>query len=291
MISAPPYTGKSLVLGAMMLSLDFGLPLFGKLPPQGARKVLAFLQDAPPWDYAEQIRKLSRGMNLTDDLVELSELNVYFGKQDGSAHRITDSETYEKIELHKPDVIIFDAFWTTHDFNELDKVQMKPVMQLYKGLRDRGHSVIFTHHDKKPQQDSQGTPLVYRSSGSHVISAACDNQLFLSRRAGGKIAIQAGKARGGSGSLHTVEIAEVEHRDGEAIALRLLDDSETRSGKLLSFVREGERTRGEVIEYLKAIEPRLKMGTAARAVDKTLAMLAQNGKVERVGYGKWKGKD
>jgi len=288
MISAPPYTGKSLLLAAMIVSLDTCLPLFGRFSPPSVKRTLAFLQDATTWDYAEQFRKVIRGYGLSREQIELLEANLIINRDVD----ITEPDFLTKLEAWKEEfpfeVIVFDAFWTIHGMNENDKAQMAFVMRRLKKIRDDfGVAVVFSHHDRKiGAADYSVLNANYRASGSHVISAAVDFHFNL-KRVANKITIETPKSRGIDESLTSYSIVEVDHPDGTALKLESLRPEQTRQGKLVIFLTE-PKTRKDMVVFIKASFPEMTLARAEKAVDNDLRLLFSYNKIERIGHGVWK---
>lgn len=286
-VSGTTHVGKSLLLAHMALCLDLGLPLFGKFPPREPKRVLALLQDSPTWDYAEQLRKIARGFNMTSGLSEMTNAAFIFNRQ------IDVSEAEFKLELERLageepfDVLMLDALWTFHCFDERDQGQMGLVAKRLKWARDHlGVSVIFTHHTRKMNAaDSAVMGANERTRGSRVIVDAADFHMHLTRK-GTRVRVELPKARGENESLTYFDINEVDHPDGTALRLEAPDENASRTGQILSFLRE-TRKRAEIEAFLRTQEPALTAGQARKAVDNTLRLLQSLNKVERIGYGNW----
>lgn len=288
MISAPPYSGKSLLLAAMVVSLDTGLPLFGRFAPNGVKKVLTLLQDAPTWDYAEQFRKICRGYGLSKEQMELLDAQLIINR----GLQLTDPEFMNQLRVwygHSPfDVLCLDALWTFHSFNENDNSQMAFVMAQLKRIRtELGAAVIFTHHTAKLRAEDAGMDANYRSRGATVIPASVDFH-FAIKRSGNRILLQTPKGRGADvEQIVPFDIVEVDHPDGMALKFEARKPEENRQGKLLEFMAE-PRKREDLIAFVRAEDPKLTEARAKKAVDNDLQLLRAYQKVERVGYGIWK---
>lgn len=287
MISAPPYSGKSLLLAAMVVSLDSGLPLFGKFAPNGVKKVLALLQDAPTWDYAEQFRKIIRGYGLVKEQRELLDTHLIINR----GLQLTDPEFMTQLRIwftHSPfDVLCLDALWTFHSLNENDNSQMAFVMGTLKRIRNEfGCAVIFTHHTAKLRAEDQGMDANYRARGATVIPASVDFH-FAMKRIGPRIMLQMPKGRGADvEQLIHFDITEVDHPEGVALKLDAPKPEATRQGKVLDYLKEN-RKREDLVAYMKAAE-NMTEARARKAVDNDLRLLRSLGKIARVGYGIWK---
>lgn len=288
MVSAPPYTGKSLFLAAMVVSLDTGLPLFGRFAPNGVRKVLALLQDAPTWDYAEQFRKIARGYGLQREQQEMLESHLIINR----GIQLTDKDFMEQLKLwhhsNPFDVLVLDALWTFHNMNENDNSQMGFVMAQLKRIREEfGAAVIFTHHTAKLRAEDAGMNANYQSRGATVIPASVDFH-FAMKRIGPRITLQMPKGRGADiEQLVYYDIKEVDHPDGTALKLDAPAPEATRQGKLLIFLTQ-ERKRDDMVAFLRSAEPGITDARAKKAVDNDLRLLRSYGKVEKVAHGVWK---
>lgn len=289
MISAPPFTGKSLLTASMIVSLDSGLPLFEKYAPAPQKKVLAFLQDAPTWDYAEQFRRVIRGYGLDEHIRDLLESRLIINR----GVQVTDPDFMENLEKEHADrpfnVVFFDAFWTLHSFNERDPSQMGYVMRQFKLIREKfGAAVFFTHHDRKMSaEDAAVMNVNYVSRGSTVIPSACDFHLHLKRNKQ-RIIVEKGKARGADEDMIQYDIVEIDHPEGFALKLTATDPHDTRQGKLLLFIQEPKK-RAEMVAFYKSIEE-MTEARANKAVDNDLRILQAYRKVEKVSHGVWRAK-
>lgn len=193
MISAEPFCGKTMLTLAMALSLDSGQPLAGKFTPRDRHRVLYLGQDAPTWDYAEQFRKLGRGMSVNPDLVEID----FLLNEGGS---LTDRTFLAGLQAWHEEVgysvIIFDTLAAFHDLDENDSRQMGAIMAILKKLRDKlACTVIFTHHTRKPSPDGV-VSANYAARGSSVIAGSIDFHIALHRSSGNRIRLSLPKGRG-----------------------------------------------------------------------------------------------
>lgn len=290
-ITAAPYTGKSLMLAHLILSLDTGLPFLGKFTPLGTRRVLGILQDSPDWDYAEQFRRISRGMGITQDQRELLETRLILGRDVRLCEKTFRDEL---VEVHKNkhttfDVLALDVLSEFHDFDENSAQQMGWITKAIKWLRNNlGVAVIFTHHDRKMNAaDAAALNPNYRARGSSKLPGAIDFHFYLSRQ-GQRVRMEMPKARGEDQQIITFNIIEVDHADGRAFQL-VADGAENKLARLHTFLL-APRARREMEEFYRA-EFRLNQGQAKRAVDHDLRILLNSNKVERAEkYGWWKAK-
>ena len=286
MVTAPPFTGKSMLLAAMAVSLDSGLPLMGRFAPAEGKRVLAFLQDAPTWDYAEQLGKVVRGYGLTKEQQALLETRLVLNR----GVQLTDPKFLPMVEeWHKTepfDVLLLDAFWTLHGLNENDNSQMGYVIGALKRMREWGLSIIFTHHDRKPTLADSGMNANYRARGATVISAGVDFHVIL-RRVRDRVQIILPKARGGMESLLYYDMKDTNHPDGPAVALVTTNLEDTRQGFVLKQLANGPQTRAQLIAAMWKENGDMTRGKVERAVDNDLQLLRSVGKVQNVRHGVW----
>lgn len=288
MIAAPPYVGKSMLLGAMAVSLDSGLPLFGKYTPADDKRVLMIAQDAPKWDYAGQLNKIMRGFGLTHEQRALLDTRIVMNR----GVQVTDRDFFDELEKQKIDmdfnVLILDAFWTIHSLNENDQSQMGIVMARLKKVReDFGCAVIFAHHDRKPVSGEMPANANYRSRGSSVIPASIDFNIGLSR-SGTRIKVQIAKGRGSDDEgLLFYDLVDINHPEGPALELRAVNLGTTRLGQVLEFISE-ERLRKDIIAHMALLYPEMTHARTCKAVDNDLRLLRAVRKAEAVRHGVWK---
>lgn len=151
MISAEPFTGKTLFMLAMLLSLDTLHPLLG-YPPASGHRSLFIGQDAPTWDYHGQFLKLFYGLSLPLELEKstvlpsLFLLNRGFSLLDTS---FTDMLS-QAVSLYGISVLFLDTLLEFHNLDENSNRDMKHVMGALKHARDRfGLTIFFSHHTSK----------------------------------------------------------------------------------------------------------------------------------------------
>jgi KaiC/GvpD/RAD55 family RecA-like ATPase len=287
MVSAEPFTGKSMFALALTLALDSNRALMGTFNPMERRKVLFIGQDSPEWDYAEQIRKLVAGYELTSDDLDKLDSEAIFN--DG--FDILDKGRVELLhnyyDEHGFDVIIFDTLASIHTLDENSNREMGYVMRALKNLRDKFQcTVIFTHHDSKPNGDERSA--VYRPRGASIISGSCDVHISLRSGSDGSVKLTMPKGRGISSHRRRV--------------VYTMDDCGTPDNPGVRLVAKQEGP-----DFIKVVEAALKKGATSRlelvtavresgcpaaqsgtATDNALAALLRAGKVERPARGKWK---
>ncbi len=289
MVSGPPHTGKSMLMLAMVIALDSQLPLLGKFHPKEVKRTLAFLQDAPTWDYAEQVRKLCRGYGLTKDQMELLESTLVVNR---GVH-FTDPKFLDQLKMakaeHNFDVLCLDAFWTMHGMGNInDSTQAGHAMNMLKRFRDEfGVAVIFNHHERKPSQTDAGMNRNYAAAGSFVISAAVDFNIPVSRK-GKKIKLELPKARGGDEQEVYFEMVDVEHPQGEAIQLVAVEKGADRKSAILNYLAAEPKPRKEIVALVATLE-RCSTARAGKITDNELTTLLAAGRVAKgPGYGIWR---
>lgn len=235
MISAEPFSGKSMLCLAMALSLASGRALWGGDPHSSGtlrpilassgditRRVPLFLgQDAPSWDYAEQLRKLCRGYNLERVVEELEmDLQLNQGGNLLDPHFLTLLQDWHSQIAF--DCVFIDTLQAFHTASENDAQQMGVIMTILKRIRDRfSCPVIFTHHTRKPTPGEPEGSLNYAARGSSVIAGSIDFHLTLKRQGdSNRILIRMPKGRGGAPlTLKSFDIQELETPNGPAVKL------------------------------------------------------------------------
>ena len=196
-IAAAPYVGKSLLMQAIMLALDTGLPLMGKFPVPKRCSSLYLAFDAREWDYVQQNAKLRRGLSLSPS--ESAQLTSYF-KFKQPKWKLTSLEVRQHLkDLYGElgfGVLFLDTFRRFHTLNQNDDRDMAAFMELLMEVqRDCGNcTIIFSNHTRKPVFGPAADPN-YEARGSTEISAAVDFNLVL-RRKGSAIHLELPKGRG-----------------------------------------------------------------------------------------------
>lgn len=286
MICAPPFTGKTMLMMDMIICLDTGRPLLGRYAPPESKRVLAFLQDAPTWDYAEQVRKLVRGHNLEPGVSAMLEGRLVINK--GVQITAPDFIDQLRAEHHaRPfDVLMFDALWRLHNLDVNNESQAGAVLKRLAWARDElGCAVVFTHHERKiSAADLQAMNINHRARGSGVLGAGTDANLFLTRDRD-VVSIMTGKARGGMEEQIEFGLRDVAHSDGPALRLVHLRTQDTRLAQLLRLLGDGPKTRADLIVALRA--DGISAVRAARVIDNDLRVLHTSGRIEPAGRHTW----
>ncbi len=174
MISAEPFTGKTMLMLGMTLGLACGHPVLG-YPVQGRHRVLFLGQDAPTWDYHGQVVKLWKGLGA---LLPANSALFFINK----GWQITDPQfsTFitDCVRVHGISILMIDTLLAFHSAEENSNKEMAVVMNLLKSLRDTlGLTIIFSHHSGKGSNSG-----IYSPRGASVISGSTDFHLSLSAR-------------------------------------------------------------------------------------------------------------
>lgn len=177
MLSGEPYSGKTLLALAMVLSIDSQRPLSGHYTPISGRACFIG-QDAPTWDYHAAVRSLWTGYGLshTDPGSSL----FFFNR----GYKITDpnfpSFITQLVELYGVNFLVLDCFIDFHSLDENNTQQMRAVTEVLKSLRDQHLlSILFTHHTSKGAEFVSAN---YRARGSSVLPSTVDQHISLSSR-------------------------------------------------------------------------------------------------------------
>lgn len=288
MVSAEPFTGKTMLTLNMALCLDTGTPLFNKFSPGRKLRVLYIGQDAPLWDYAEQIRKLMRGMGLTHTQISILSGVGSFNK----GHNILTASTHHWIQHYFEDigfdVLFIDTLASIHSAEENSNSEMTVVMNTLKAFRDRYRcAVIFTHHDAKPAA-TDGRSNIYRPRGASVISGSVDAYISLRAMRDGGIKLSVPKGRGLK-KRHDLIYDMFDTPDGTGIQLTLRDTT-AQSAHLDAAILQAcvePKARHELISLVAPLLPTTLPSAVATLVDSILIKLQSLGKLRKVGRGTW----
>lgn len=215
MISAEPFTGKTMFALSLALALDTQLPFLNHYQPSPGHRALFIGQDAPTWDYQGVFAALTRGLAIESppNLPSLFILNR--GLTLALPRQFSDF-LEAAVSLYDIDVLILDVLRSFHDYDENSNLEMSRIMDLLKSFRDRfGLTIILTHHTSKPSAGFAGTPQIsgnYRARGASVISGSID-QHFLLRASRGAVQIEMPKARGAFGAPQVEEFTIISSSD------------------------------------------------------------------------------
>jgi hypothetical protein len=291
MVTGEPYVGKTMFLLDLALGLALRQPIFGRYMPARRAGVLFVGQDAPTWDYAEQVRKLLLGRGIVPGDGDLEHLGLTFLLNQG--HTITAPSFHRFLrEYHDAvgyDVLMLDSFSDMHGANENDRHEMSVILRCLKDLRDTlGVAVIFTHHTAKPTQlgqRSKGQPIVsynYQARGSSAIVASIDFNILLTASAEGRISLRRPKGRGLKADNSLEEFVMRDRNDGLAIEPL---DSLAHIEQLVRPILARDRFAMQRTRIVKEIQPGVAVGwrQLSEAVDVVLCKLEGEGYVKRMG--------
>lgn len=213
LLSAEPFSGKTMVAMHLMLCLEFGIPFLGQWPIAKNANSLLFCLDPPRWDLAVQLRKLMRGMGLTYEQIGLMQSRVFRDR----AIRIHNPKHREKIiawakdQDFEAELIIFDTLLHTHYLDENDNSLMGQVMDWIKELRDAtGAMILMTHHT--PQNPIERT---FLARGAGVIVGASDYVIDLTKQRGSlKLGFKKGRGYNGPKDISLRFVDVPGHREG-----------------------------------------------------------------------------
>jgi hypothetical protein len=287
MVSGEPYTGKTLFLLAIALSLASGKPLLGRFPPKELRRVLFIGQDAPTWDYAGQALKLARGYGIAADELKHHEVDLVLNE----GIVITDKPFLEWLgqwhEATKFDVLMLDTLLDIHSADENSNAQMRVVMKQLKTIRDQlGCAILFSHHTGKPVVgDSRSAN--YMSRGATTIPGSSDFHFQL-RQGRERVDMLWPKGRGAGGFEPPTSFTIVEETVEGQPSIRL--EAATEGGRLDVFrvgLAEGS-TRALLIAEVLKFEPGLGAQRASKWVDNQLQTMKKEGTVVQEKRGTWR---
>lgn len=190
MVSAEPFTGKTMLMLGVTLGLASGRGALG-YPAAPGHRVLFLGQDAPTWDYWGQVRKLWVGLGQP----AIPQGSAFFFLNRGWKINDPGFDGFltETVRLYGITVLILDTLLQFHDAEENSNKEMRAVMDLLKSWRDKGLTVIFSHHTGK----TQGISGNYAARGASVISGSVDFHLQLKAH-GPTISLGLPKRRGGA---------------------------------------------------------------------------------------------
>lgn len=288
MISAEPYTGKTLLCLSMMLCLDTGAPLFNTYAASEGHRCLFIGQDSPTWDIHAQFMKLFRGAAIHPDtpLPSMFLLNRGFSLADPAFLPFITQITH----LYSITVIFLDTLVDLHPFDENSNTQMSQVMRTMKRLRDDlGLTVFFTHHTNKPffprdtslARDATSVPQISRNArarGASALVGAIDAHAALDRSADGSVALSFPKGRG-LGNLEplTFSITEGPNNAPNSESLTLVLGSDSCEARIISFLNK-PKTRTELREHLQLSDTSL---------SRALRNLKEKGQIHQITHGLW----
>ena len=197
MISGEPYTGKTFLSLAMLLSLSTQTPLFNKYAPLSASPSLFIGKDSPAWDYETQIKKLHAGLGSPPILKD----SLFFFRK---PWLLTDPGfpdfLLKTVKLFGIRVVFLDTLLRFHNLDENSNRDMSLILSKLEHLRNETRvSIVFTHHTSKPSINSRSEN--YQARGASVIPGTVDQHLHLGRSGAHfqRIQLTAPKLRGADG--------------------------------------------------------------------------------------------
>lgn len=293
MISAEPFTGKTLLMLAMLLSIDTARPLLGRFAPLANQRCAFLGQDAPTWDYHAQFLKLFYGMRFSSEEEKNVPMPSLMFLNRGLS--ITSNDFVDFVHslntIYGVSVVFIDTLLEFHPFDENSNREMSGVMRRLKTLRDKlGITIIFSHHLAKVGTNVP-TSLNYRARGASVIGGTVDHHIVMSLRDitkdGPCIGIDFAKGRGLSlrdNPIPYFTIASWSRGDGKE-SLSLTPAPPSIELLLLEFLTI-ERERNDIeafIAHTLKITPAQSRSRASRV----LSALRDEGKILQKEYGKW----
>lgn len=287
LVSAEPYTGKSLFCLDLALALATTAPVLTRYAPAGRKTVLFCGQDSPNWDYAEQLRKLARGRGLLPAAADDIPLDLWLNE----GWDLTTPDFLGSLEewqhAHPVDVVIFDTLAAFHSADENSSREMGAIMTILKRLRDRFRwTIIATHHTAKPTPGDEERSLNYRARGSSVIAGSIDVHLSLRRLKDDNIAVRMPKGRGADPIDRKLAFAirEREEVDGtQHVSLIIPNLVDTLPDLVEGLLRGQPMTRAELLVRSKQALPTLR----ASALDNCLALMKREGRLDNPQRGIW----
>lgn len=185
MISAEPFTGKTLLCLAMILSLDTGFPLLETFTPTSGHRCLFIGQDSPTWDIHGQFTKLFNGLGLSPQQKrDLSLPSIFLLNRGFSiVHPQFLVFLSQLVSLYGITVLFLDTLLDFHPLDENSNRDMSNVMRILKRARDElGLTIFFTHHTSKPPREASAVPQFSRTArarGASVLGGAIDQHAAL----------------------------------------------------------------------------------------------------------------
>lgn len=141
-------------------------------------RVLLFQFEVSPFDFQRRLDVMTWDMNTA--LLDKFKDNFFtVGIADNTLPRVkvTDKDFRDTVlryaEVAEADVVMFDPLQRMTGVANLDKShELEPLMATFTALQDRGHTVVFTHHNNKDNKHGGDS---YAGAGSQRISADADS--------------------------------------------------------------------------------------------------------------------
>lgn len=198
LVSAEPFSGKSVLFSALACAIAYGRPFLGTWPPMPQRCLYLAL-DSPSWDTWSILSKIKHGMQIEsavwEDATWVERTYPHLGLVFGHGFDLMRGDLEAVLGArheHSPRVVFIDTLRNTHALDESDAGTMSLVMRRLRAVAERGCAVVLAHHTAKSPALSGG----YSARGSTVIPAAADTHILLRRR-GEVVRAQWVKGRGG----------------------------------------------------------------------------------------------
>lgn len=245
--------------------------------------------DSPKWDIAGQVRKLGKGLNITEGDYGMMDSRILFR---GSKPRpnIMDPAFFDWLgelrQEHGIDTVFIDTFRRLHDRNENDSGEMGAVMERLEDLVDKQKAtIIMATHTSKPAQGVVQSAL-YETRGSTVIPGSADYHYGLRLSKQNYVLLNGtAKRRGGSRREGWLTLELKDLPDG-GLGIQIVPEEAS---------TEGDSGNSAILDALGTsptplTAPRLceLTGLTYSKVDHALRRLAKEGKITKVGRGLWK---
>lgn len=288
-ISAEPFTGKTLLMLAMMLSIDTGKPLLETFVPEPGHRSLFLGQDAPTWDYHTLFLKLFYGLGLSSDEERTIDLPSLLMLNRGLSLVSREFVPFVKtiISIYGISVIFLDTLLDFHPYEENSNREMGNVVGVLKRLREElGLTVIFSHHLSKvsPAEVSRN----YRLRGASVLAGSIDHHFLLSSSsAPERVSFDIAKGRGLSlrdSPVPTFEIDQAVVNDRETI--RLVPAEQSLIDQVARYLSV-ERDRSEIESFIQTLEPGASLQKARNRCSRVLTALEASNRIQSIERGRW----
>jgi hypothetical protein len=288
LLASEPYTGKTLIMLYWALCMESGKKVFDKyqIPVRTSSMFLAL--DSPRWDIALQLQKLSVGLNLTSaDYAMMDSHILTRGKI--PRPQLLDPKFGEWLcELRDEkeiDTIFIDTGRQIHSKNENSSDEMGTVMEKMQELVDKEQlTIIVAAHDGKPGLTPKSA--LYRVRGSTVIPGSVDYHYSLGLNKHDQIIFDGTAKRRGGGRRQGHLLLELKDLPNEGLGIAIVEEQQDAETQNVSE----ELVLGALASDTQLPAPQIveKSGLSYNVVQKVLAKLLDEGKVERPARGVWK---
>jgi hypothetical protein len=295
LISSEPYTGKTLLMLSMLLSIDAKFPLFGRFAPVGSHRCLFLGQDAPTWDYHAQFLKLFHGLGLSQEQEREISLPSLLMLNRGIS--VTSPDFFQfisaAVSIYGITILFLDTLLEFHPFDENSNREMAIVMRTLKSIRDSfGMTIIFSHHVSKGGSGNPEVSRNYRARGASVVAGSIDHHFYLSLKATEPeplVSFEFAKGRGLALRSNPVSHFSIHsfYRTTGHEALSLIPAEKPSEDRIFDFLSV-ERSRQELEDFISSNSKKTLTESAVRSkVSRLLASLREAGKVSQLEHGKW----